>query len=283
MRILTWNVNGLSSCIRDGGIEAIMKLDADIICIQESRIPDSIKGIIPGYHHHFFHSRLKGYAGIVTLSKDIPIRVFDGLSDIFSIFLKNEGSSIISDSFLSDGMDIREAYDEIDDLEEARIVITEFSEFFLANVYFPTFQKKLDRRDYRAIFDFRLFNALRVLDEIKPVILCGDFNTTLSELDIYPENDKMHREDNGFLEDARTSLLEFMAYGFVDAYRLLHPDEEDCYTWWSQRRYRRRENRGWRLDMFIVSESLSGTVRDVKNLKDIEGSDHCPVLLDIDI
>lgn len=252
MKIVTWNVNGLKAATENGGIDAVTALDADIYCFQETKLFNEKPQILGGWKKHYYHSRRKAYAGLLTAAKKAPEAYLTGLS-------------------------------EFEDDKEARVLIGDVTDFFLANVYFPTFQKSLDRLDYRLSFDEALYGKLIDLNQEKPVILCGDFNTYLSSIDIYPENERMHREDSGLLEDSRDNLLEFMSYGFIDAYRLIYPEETNCYTWWSQRQFRRRVNHGWRLDMFIVSDTLKDSVRDVKLLQDIEGSDHCPVLLDIDI
>lgn len=252
MRIVTWNVNGLKAAVSNGGIDRVKALDADIYCFQETKLFDEEPNIYPGYRMNYFSSRRKAYAGLLTASKETPYSFSTGLPDF-------------------------------EDDTEARVLISDFGSFYQANVYFPTFQKNLDRKDYRLQFDEALYDTLISLNREKPVILCGDFNTYLSKIDIYPENERMHREDSGLLEDSRDNLLDFMDQGFTDAYRLLYPDETDCYTWWSQRRNRRKVNHGWRLDLFIISDDLSDKVQDVQLLKDIEGSDHCPVLLDMDI
>lgn len=250
MKIVTWNVNGLKAAISNGGISRVEELNADIYCFQETKLFDEEPDILPEHQKKYFHSTRKAYAGVLTASKEEPDSYETGLSGF-------------------------------EDDNEARVLISDFGDFFQANVYFPTYQRNLDRLDYRLEFDEALYDKLLSLNREKPVILCGDFNTYLSKTDIYPENGRMHKEDSGLLEDSRENLLEFMSQGFSDAYRLIYPNETNCYTWWSQRRNRRKVNHGWRLDMFILSDSITDQVQDVRILSDIEGSDHCPVLLDI--
>ncbi len=208
---------------------------------------------LEGYHAYWsFCTRRKGYSGTLCLTKEKPLNVRYDMGD--SVF----------DT-------------------EGRIITLEYDNFFLVNCYVPNSQRSERRYDYRSSWDFMLLQYLVQLRYQKPTIVCGDFNVPISDKDIYEENKWVELNAEGFQSTERESLLEIIDSGYVDTYRLLHPDEIGKYTWWSNRRFKRKENRGWRLDYFLVSKKLQEKVLESTMLTDVFGSDHCPIVLEMEI
>lgn len=250
MRIITWNLNGLLSSVRNDAFSAIQGLNPDVLCLQEIRTTKE-PVILPGYHHFWNHSQRDGYSGTAVLTRQKPLQVISG--------------------FDGDGED-----------SEGRVLTVELPDCFITCAYAPNSQKNLQRRAYRLKWDAEFRQLAMRLREDKPAILCGDFNVTRAEIDIYEENMRQYWAQLGYASDERSNLESLLEDGFVDAFRLLYP-EERSYTWWSNRLNKRQDNRGWRLDYFLVDEAISHAIMDVKHLSEIHGSDHCPVLLEINL
>lgn len=251
MRIVSWNVNGIMPCLSNGSFAPVLGLDADLICIQETRTcqrPDAASG----YLHFWNSSQRGGYAGVLSASREQPLSVVCGVGDT--------------------------ALDR-----EGRFITLEFDQFYAANAYFPKSQGSLARHSYRMEWDEALREKLLAMDERKPVILCGDFNITRSSLDVYPENERLIWAGKGYMSEEKESLEELLEHGFSDVFRALHPEQTGAYTWWSNRMNKRKENRGWRLDYFCVSDRIMSKVKAMRHHTEIMGSDHCPILLDIDL
>lgn len=259
MRIVSWNVNGLAANIRRGTFyKAMKRLDADIICCQETKSRCAVK--LDGYYQYWNgakcggyspNSHSRGYSGTLVLSRLKPLRVFFGLGN--------------------------KEYDK-----EGRAITLEFDSFFVVNVYVPNSQDGPQRLDYRVEWDIALQLYLQQLQ--KPVILCGDFNVARSFIDVYPENLRNEENAPGFTSVEREDMDFLLASGFVDVFRHFYPDKEGCYTWWSPRQERHRpENKGWRLDYFLVSKELIPLVQRIEHHVKLLGSDHCPISLDVKI
>ena len=250
MRIITWNLNGLLSSVKKDVFEPILRLEPDVLCLQEIRTAQE-PVILPGYKHYWNHSQRDGYSGTAVLTRERPQRVFSGC----------EGGG---------------------DDSEGRVLTLELESCFVTCAYAPNSQKNLQRRAYRLEWDDAFRQLVNRMKEDKPPILCGDFNVTRAEIDIYEENMRQHWAQLGYTSDERSNIESLLEDGFVDAFRHLYP-EKRSYTWWSNRLNKRRENRGWRLDYFFVDESVVSSVVDVVHLSEIHGSDHCPVLMEIDL
>lgn len=250
MKIISWNLNGLLSCVRNRSFEPIANLVPDVVCCQEIRTKQRME-VIQSYKHYWNPSERDGFHGTMSLTRSAPLRIIKGIEAM--------------------GGD-----------EEGRVLTLELPGFFIVNTYVPNSQKNLRRRKFRAQWDeqFRLF--INCLQAKKPVIICGDFNVAFSEIDVYPENLRQYWARQGFISEEKSNMDALMEDGFIDAFRLLYPDRERAYTWWSNRLQKRKENRGWRLDYFLVSEELAPHIVDVLHLTDIMGSDHCPILLELD-
>lgn len=248
MRIISWNLNGLLSVINQDAFSLIRELKPDILCLQEIRTMQE-PVILPDYHHFWNHSQRDGYSGTSVLTRQKPLRVIPG--------------------FDGDGED-----------SEGRLLTVELADAFITCAYAPNSQKNLQRRAYRLKWDEQFRRLAVRLKEEKPTILCGDLNVTRSEIDIYEENMRQYWAQLGYASDERSNLETLLEEGLVDAFRLLYP-EVRSYTWWSNRLNKRQDNRGWRLDYFLVDESISDAIVDVRHLAEIPGSDHCPVLLEI--
>lgn len=227
---------------------------ADLYAFQETKASKSFAPVaIEGYHDFWaFNKQRAGYSGTCCLSRTEPLHVWYEMDD--------------------------PAFDT-----EGRIITLEYNSYYIINCYVPKAQGKLCRRDYRKQWDMHLTNYIRQLQEKKPVIVCGDFNVTIAKTDVYESNPYSALEDDGFISTERESILGIMALGLVDSYRFMHPDEQHKYTWWSNRRFKRRENKGWRLDYFFVSDAIKERIAESTMLSDVLGSDHCPIILDIDL
>lgn len=251
MRIISWNLNGLLSCVDHGSFQPILKLAPSIVCCQEIRTKQQME-VLPRYQHFWNPSERDGYSGTLAMTHEPPIQVINGL-----------GTS---------DLDV-----------EGRVQIIEYPDLYVVNAYAPNSQKNLMRHQFRTLWDAAFREKLCVLAEEKPVVACGDFNVTLVDIDIYPENLRQYWAQQGYASDERANLETLIECGFTDAFRHLYPDKTGAYTWWSNRRKKRDENRGWRLDFFFVSDGIMRRVRDVIHLTDITGSDHCPIMLELDV
>ena len=253
MKLVSWNVNGLRAVINKGFKDFFAEIDADIFCIQETKmqenqISENIREIFKGYHEYWNSAVKKGYSGTAIFSKRKPINVTYGLGI--------------------------EEHDQ-----EGRIITLEYEEFFLVNCYTPNSKRELERLEYRMIWEDEFRNYLLKLDKIKPVILCGDLNVAHKEIDL--KNPKNNRRNAGFTDEERNKMTQLLDSGFTDSFRYLYPDKEECYSWWSYMARSREKNVGWRIDYFIVSKSIEDKIQESYIYSDIMGSDHCPVGIDI--
>lgn len=249
MKLISWNVNGLRACMNKGFTDFVSGSGADIICLQETKMQQSqVDFAFEGYEQYFNSAVKKGYSGTAVLTRLQPLKVtYD--------------------------MNIEE-HDQ-----EGRVIALEFADFFLVNVYTPNAQRELTRLDYRLRWEDDFREYLLRLDREKPVILCGDLNVAHQEIDI--KNAKSNRGNSGFTDEERAKMSELLAAGFIDTFRLLHPDRADAYTWWSYMFQARERNIGWRIDYFIVSDRLREAVKAAAIYPEVLGSDHCPIGLEI--
>lgn len=250
MKVVSWNVNGIRACVRKGFLDYFREVDADIFCIQESKLQEGqIELDLEGYEQYWNYAVRKGYSGTAVFTKKKPIRVTYGLNS-----------------------------EEVQ--EEGRIITLEFETFFLVNVYTPNSKRDLSRLDYRLEWEDELYSYLEQLDAIKPVIYCGDLNVAHQEIDL--KNYKTNHGNSGFTTEERGKMTRLLDSGFVDTLRYFHPETEDIYTWWSYMKTIRERNIGWRIDYFIVSKRLVPALKDSKADMSIIGSDHCPIILEVD-
>ena len=250
MKFVSWNVNGLRACVGKNFIEDFKRLDADIFCIQETKLQEGqIDLELPGYHQYWNYAEKKGYSGTAIFTKREPISV-------------------------SYGMGIEE-HDK-----EGRMITLEYEDFYFITVYTPNSQNELARLSYRMTWedDFRAY--VNKLDKIKPVIFCGDLNVAHKEIDL--KNPKTNHQNAGFTDEERGKMTELLDAGFIDTFRYFYPDKAEIYSWWSYRFKAREKNAGWRIDYFITSERIKDRLTDAKIHTDIMGSDHCPVELVIE-
>ncbi|CAM4197181.1 exodeoxyribonuclease III [Listeria booriae] len=249
MKLISWNVNGLRAAEKKGFMEYFRTVDADIFCLQETKLQEGqIELDLSGYHDYWNYAVKKGYSGTAIFSKIEPITVTYGL-------------------------DIEE-HDQ-----EGRVITLEFPEFYMITVYTPNSQNELKRLDYRMSWEDAFLNHLKKLDAIKPVVVCGDLNVAHQEIDL--KNPKTNRKNAGFSDEERGKFSDLLAAGFTDSFRHLYPELEGAYSWWSYRMNARARNTGWRIDYFVVSNRIAPNIVEAAIHADILGSDHCPVELDI--
>lgn len=249
MKLISWNVNGIRACVQKGFYDFFREIDADIFCIQESKMQEGqLELDIPGYYQYWNYAEKKGYSGTAIFSKKEPLSV-------------NYGIGI-------------EEHDK-----EGRVVTLEFETFYMVTVYTPNSQNELARLDYRMVWEDAFRGYLKKLEETKPVIVCGDLNVAHKEIDL--KNPKTNRKNAGFTDEEREKFSVLLEEGFVDTFRYFYPDVTDIYSWWSYRFSARAKNAGWRIDYFLVSESLKEQLIDAKIHTEILGSDHCPVELEL--
>ena len=247
MKLISWNVNGLRACITKGFYDFLQNENPDILCLQETKMQEGQATIdTPGYHQYWCSAEKKGYSGTLVLTKKEPISVSYGLG-----------------------------IDEHD--HEGRAITAEYEDFYLVDFYVPNSQTELKRLDYRMTWEDDVRNYLKELEKTKPVIVCGDLNVAAEEIDL--KNPKTNRKNPGFTDEEREKFRELKAAGFTDTFRYFYPDLEGAYSWWSYRFKAREKNAGWRIDYFLVSECLNSKLEDAEILKDVLGSDHCPVVL----
>src|SRR5699024_8519729 len=249
MKLYSWNVNGLRACVRKGFLDYFNELDGDIFCVQEIKLQEGqIDLELEGYHQYWNYAEKKGYSGTAIFTKEEPLSVRYGLGI--------------------------EEHDK-----EGRVITLEFDKFYLVNVYTPNSQRGLTRLDYRMEWEDDFREYLKELDDIKPVILCGDLNVAHNEIDL--KNPSTNKRNAGFTDEERGKMTELLNAGFIGSFRYFYPDKEGAYSWWSYMRKSRERNVGWRIDYFIVSEKLEDAMADAKIHPDIMGSDHCPVSLEL--
>lgn len=250
MKLVSWNVNGFRACLNKGFADIFGEIDADIFCIQETKMqPDQADFSPEGYEKYFFSAVKKGYSGTAVYTRVKPINI------TFGVDSKH--------------------------MDEGRVITCEFESFYLLCCYTPNAQNELKRIDYRMEFEDDLREYMVKLNKKKPVILCGDLNVAHTEIDL--KNPKSNRGNAGFSDEERGKFSELLEAGFTDSWRYKHPDTEGVYSWWSYRFNARKNNAGWRIDYFVISDCLREKITNTDIYTDILGSDHCPVALEIDI
>ena len=247
MKFISWNVNGIRACVTKGFLDFFKEVDADIFCLQETKLQaGQIELDLEGYHQYWNYAEKKGYSGTAIFTKKEPISVSYGLGI--------------------------EEHDK-----EGRVITIEFDDFYFITVYTPNSQTELARLDYRMTWEDDFKKYLKKLEEKKPVIFCGDLNVAHKEIDL--KNPKTNRKNAGFTDEERGKFDNLVNDGFIDTFRYFYPDMTDIYSWWSYRFKAREKNAGWRIDYFMVSESLKPRLESAKIHTEVLGSDHCPVEL----
>ena len=249
MKFISWNVNGLRACVGKGFTEFLLSEDADLFCVQETKLQEGQIALeLPGYHQYWNYAEKKGYSGTAIFTKKEPLCVSYGI-----------------------GIPQHD--------HEGRVITLEYPEYYFITVYTPNSQNELARLDYRMQWEDDFLSYLQKLEEKKPVIFCGDLNVAHREIDL--KNPKTNRRNAGFTDEERDKFTALTKAGFIDTFRHFYPDLEGAYSWWSYRFSARAKNAGWRIDYFLVSDSLKDALQDAVIYKDIMGSDHCPVGLSI--
>ena len=249
MKLVSWNVNGLRACVQKNFMEDFKKLDADVFCLQETKLQEGqIDLDLPGYEQYWNYAEKKGYSGTAVFTKKTPLSVTYGIGV--------------------------EEHDH-----EGRVITLEFEEFYLVTVYTPNSQNELKRLDYRMEWENAFRAYLLALKEKKGVIVCGDMNVAHKEIDL--KNPKTNRKNAGFTDQERQKFTELLAAGFTDTFRHVYPDVTGAYTWWSYLRKARATNAGWRIDYFVISNRLTPNIESATIYNEIFGSDHCPVGLEL--
>ena len=251
MKFISWNVNGLRACVKKGFLEFLQNEAPDFCCLQETKMQQGQAEFDLGSYHEYWNSaEKKGYSGTAIFAAEEPLSVSYDINDPAHV-------------------------------GEGRSITVEYEKFYLVTVYTPNSQNELKRLDYRMTWDDAFRAYLKELDAKKPVIVCGDLNVAHKEIDL--KNPKTNRMNAGFTDEERGKFTELLEAGFTDTFRALYPDLEGAYSWWSYRFHAREKNAGWRIDYFLVSDRLRDSIKRAEILASVEGSDHCPVLLDLDI
>lgn len=255
MKLVSWNVNGLRAVVGKGFEQFFKEVDADVFCLQETKmqemqLDDNIKDIFREYNCYWNSAEKKGYSGTAVFSKAKP------LNEKYGIGIEEHD-------------------------KEGRVITLEFEKFYIVNCYTPNSKRELERLEYRMVWEDEFREYLLKLNEIKPVIICGDLNVAHKEIDL--KNPKTNRRNAGFTDEERGKMTELLDAGFTDSFRYLYPDKEGVYTWWSYMFRAREKNSGWRIDYFIVSNSIRENIKQSYIYSDVMGSDHCPVGLEIDM
>ncbi|HBD64269.1 MAG TPA: exodeoxyribonuclease III [Clostridiales bacterium] len=249
MKLISWNVNGLRACVNKGFMDAFRDMDADIVCLQETKLQaGQIELDLGGYHDFWNYAEKKGYSGTAVFTKEKP------LSESYGIGIEEHD-------------------------KEGRVITLEFDKFYLVNVYTPNSKRALERLEYRMQWEDDFRSYLLRLDEHKPVIVCGDLNVAHKEIDL--KNPKTNRKNAGFTDEERNKMTELLGAGFIDTFRHFYPDKEEAYSWWSNFSKARERNVGWRIDYFVASRSFKDELTDAFIFPEYYGSDHCPVGLTI--
>lgn len=250
MKLISWNVNGIRACVQKGFIDFFRKSEADIFCIQETKMQEGqLELELPGYYQYWNYARKKGYSGTAVFTKKEPLSAVYGIGT--------------------------EEHDQ-----EGRVITLEYEDFYLVTVYTPNSQNDLLRLPYRMKWEKDFLAYLKALEEKKPVVFCGDLNVAHKEIDL--KNPKTNRKNAGFTDEERQKFTELLEAGFIDTFRYFYPETEGMYSWWSYRFQARAKNAGWRIDYFCVSECLRDRLVDAKILSEVTGSDHCPVELEME-
>lgn len=250
MKLVSWNVNGIRACVQKGFLEAFKEIDADIFCVQETKMQaGQLELDLAGYYQYWNYAVKKGYSGTAVFTKKKPLNVVNGIGI--------------------------EEHDQ-----EGRVITCEFEDFYFVTVYTPNSQDGLKRLDYRMRWedDFRAY--LKKLEASKPVIVTGDMNVAHKEIDL--KNPKSNRKNAGFTDEEREKFTQLLDAGFIDTFRYFYPEQEGVYSWWSYRFKAREKNAGWRIDYFCASKALEDRLIDAKILGNVYGSDHCPILLELE-
>lgn len=251
MKIVSWNVNGIRACVKKGFLDYFQEVDADIFCIQETKLQENqIELDLEGYHQFWNYAERKGYSGTAVFTKEKPLTVSYGIE-----------------------LDVPD--------NEGRVITLEYDEFYLVNVYTPNSKRDLTRLDYRLVWEDAMIKHLVNLNKDKPVVFCGDLNVAHNEIDL--KNPKSNIGNSGFTDEERGKMTTLLEAGFIDSFRYFYPEQTDSYTWWSYMSKVRERNIGWRIDYFIVSETLDKKLKDANIHSDVLGSDHCPILLEMEM
>ena len=253
MKLISWNVNGLRAAMQKGFSDFFKQVDADIFCIQETKMQEdqidiSIQKLFQNYYSYWNSAIKKGYSGTAVFTKQKPLNVTYGIG--------------------------KEEHDQ-----EGRIITIEYENFYLVNCYTPNSKRELERLSYRMIWEDEIRQYLKQLDAVKPVIYCGDLNVAHEEIDL--KNPKTNHHSAGFTNEEREKMTELLLGGFTDTFRYLYPNKEEAYTWWSYMFHAREKNVGWRIDYFIVSNSINKDIKESVIYSEVLGSDHCPIVLEI--
>lgn len=244
-KLISWNVNGIRACIQKGFLDYFKSQDADIFCLQETKVQlGQVELELEGYYQYWNYAEKKGYSGTAVFTKEKPVNVTYGIG-----------------------------IDEHD--KEGRVITCEFIDYFLVTVYTPNSKADLERLDYRMLWEDEFRKYLNTLDKVKPVILCGDLNVAHKEIDL--KNPKSNMQNAGFTKEERVKFTELLNSGFIDTFRHFYPDAEGAYSWWSYRFNARKNNAGWRIDYFCVSNILKEKLISASIHSEVMGSDHCPV------
>lgn len=250
MKCVSWNVNGLRAIVKKNFLEFFNEVDADIFCIQESKLQEGqIELDLPGYYQYFNYAEKKGYSGTAIFTKEEPLSIKFGMG-----------------------------IEEFD--HEGRVITLEYPEFYFVTVYTPNAQSELVRLEFRMAWEDAFRAYLVDLDQMKPVVVCGDLNVAHQEIDL--KNPKTNRGSAGFSDEERAKFTELLESGFVDTYRFFNPEQEGAYTWWSYRFKAREKNAGWRIDYFLISKRLIERIQNATIYHEIMGSDHCPVGIELE-
>ena len=250
MKLISWNVNGIRACLNKGFMDYFNEADADVFCLQETKLSEGqLELELPGYFQYWYYAEKKGYSGTALFTKKEPLSVTYGIGI--------------------------EEHDH-----EGRVITAEFEDYYVVTVYVPNSKQELERLDYREVWETDFLAYVKNLEKKKPVIYCGDLNVAHEEIDL--KNPATNHNNAGFTDRERACFSKVLQSGFVDTFRYFYPDLKDAYSWWSYRFHAREKNVGWRIDYFVVSESLKGRLKDALIHSEIMGSDHCPVELDLD-
>ena len=251
MKLVSWNVNGLRSCLGKGFLDFCAFADADILCLQETKMrPEQAEFDLPGYTRFWNSADKAGYSGTAVFTKTEPLNV------TYDFGIEEHR-------------------------HEGRVITAEYPDFYLVCCYTPNSKDQLARLDYRMAWEDDIREYLLELDAKKPVVYCGDLNVAHEEIDI--KNPKSNRRNPGFSDEEREKMTRLLGSGFVDTFRYIHGDVENRYSWWSYRFHAREKNVGWRIDYFIVSERLKDKIKNADIWSEVMGSDHCPVVLELEL
>ena len=249
MYLISWNVNGIRACVKNGFVNFIEKMNPDIVCIQETKSTENTAKLnLKGYYSYWHSAEKKGYSGTCIFTKNKPLEVSFGIDNMF--------------------------------IDEGRVIVAEYSEFFLINCYAPHSKRDLKRLEYKHRFNCELIKLINALSAYKPIIICGDMNVAHRDIDL--ANYKSNKGNAGFTEIERNDFSSILDTNLVDSYRLFFPNQKGVYTWWSYMKDVRNRNIGWRIDYALVSSQLIGRVTAAEIYSDVLGSDHCPIGLRID-